>query len=251
MIDTHCHLDHEPLVSDLEGVLARAMAAGVDRVVVPAVDGASWPRVRALIEREGVMGALGLHPWSADESLDLDALDGALDDAVAVGEIGLDTKIEQPGLDRQLEVFRRQLALAVDRNLPVILHCRGAFPQLLGEIDRFGGTLRGVVHAFSRGPELAQQLVAAGMVLGIGGAVTRPRADRVRRAVRRVPLERLILETDAPSIGLDGVPAERTEPRHVADVATALAEVLDQPVDHIAATTTTTAETLFDLKGRR
>jgi TatD DNase family protein len=212
VIDTHCHLDHEPLVSDTDGVLARASAAGVDRVVAPAVDTASWPRVRALTERDGVTGAFGLHPWSADERLDLEALDAALDDAVAVGEIGLDTKIEQPGLDRQLEVFRRQLALAVDRNLPVILHCRGAFPQLLEEIGRFGGALRGVVHAFSRGPELAQQLVAAGMLLGIGGAVTRPRADRVRRAVRRVPLERLVLETDAPSIGLEGVPAERAEP---------------------------------------
>jgi TatD DNase family protein len=247
VIDTHCHLDHEPLASDLEGVLARAMAAGVDRVVVPAVDTASWPRVKALTERTGVTGAFGLHPWSAEERLDLEALDAALDDAVAVGEIGLDTKIESPGLELQLEVFRRQLEVAVDRDLPVILHCRGAFPQLLDEIGRFGGTLRGVVHAFSRGPELAQQLVAAGMVLGIGGAVTRPRADRVRRAVRRVPLERLVLETDAPSIGLDGVPAEETEPRHVAAVAAALAEVLDQPVDHVAATTTTTAETLFDL----
>lgn len=165
--------------------------------------------------------------------------------AVAVGEIGLDTKVDEADIERQVQVLRCQLELACDRELPVILHCRGAFPQLADEVRRFGGRLRGVVHAFSRGPELARELVELGLLLGIGGAVTRPRADRVRRAVQRVPLDRLVLETDAPSIGLDGVPAEEAEPRHVADVAAALAEVLGEPIERVAEVTTGNAEALF------
>ena len=166
---------------------------------------------------------------------------------VAVGEIGLDTKVEGPDLTIQLPILRAQFELAVDLDLPVILHCRGAFEELLVEVDRFGGRLRGVLHAWSRGPDLARRFVAAGLYLGLGGAVTRPRARRVRRTVEVLPAEHFVLETDAPSIGLDGVPAAETEPGHVADIAAAVAGIRGETVATIAEVTTRNAERLFRL----
>ncbi len=166
---------------------------------------------------------------------------------VAVGEIGLDTKIDTSGLDQQLPLLRMQLELAVDHDLPAILHCRGAFPELLTEVKRFGGRLRGVLHAFARGPELARDFTAAGLHLGLGGAVTRDRARRVRKAVAQIPLDRMVLETDAPSIGLEGVLPQDTEPQHVADVAAAVAGLRGVTVEEIAAATTANAVDLFRL----
>lgn len=261
LVDTHCHLNHEPLGEDPASVLVRAAARDVTRVVLPAYDLASWPEVLDLASRSWpaseVHAALGLHPWVAQSSPGgtatglrptlAEAIESAARPVVAIGEIGLDTKIDEPGLDEQLPVFRTQLELAVDLDLPVILHCRGAFEDLLAEIDRFGGRLRGVLHAWSRGPELARRFVAAGLLLGLGGAVTRPKARRVRRTAEALPLEHFVLETDAPSIGLDGVLPEETEPQHVADVAAALAALRGETIATIAEVTTNNACRLFDI----
>jgi len=237
----------EPLDAGVTDALARARDEGVSRVVVPAYDTASWTAVaRLATEHEGVFPALGLHPWAAGEGLDRPRLREALAAAraVAVGEIGLDYKIEAPGKSRQREVLTRQLELALELDLPVILHCRGAFDDLLAIIGERSG-LRGVFHAYSRGPELAARCVAAGLHLGFGGAVTRPRAKRPRRSAQVAPESSLLLETDAPSIGLEGVPPESAEPRHVRAVAAALAELRATTPDHIAEVTTANARRLF------
>jgi len=260
MIDTHCHLNHEPLGDDPGAVLARASARGVDRVIVPAYDMASWPAVLDLAARDWpgveIHAAMGLHPWVVHEQYPAGtpadrreavaaAIASAARTVVAVGEIGLDTKIDEPALDLQLPVLRTQLELAADLDLPVILHCRGAFEELLGEIDRFGGRLRGILHAWSRGPELAGRFTKAGLLLGLGGTVTRPRAKRVRRTAEILPLDHFVLETDAPSIGLDGILPEETEPQHVADVAAALAALRGETIETIAEATTHNACRLF------
>jgi len=249
LVDTHCHLSFEPLLSAADAVLERAREQAVSRIIVPAYDPASWSVITELVEQQWVYGAFGLHPWQANEHLDVQRLSTLLDHpkAVAVGEIGLDTKIEEPDLDRQLEVLTPQLNLAVERDLPVILHCRGAFEKLLEGIEPFAGQLRGVVHAYSRGPELARRFVDTGLHLGFGGAVTRPRARRVRRSAQVVPLSRVVLETDAPSIGLEGVPPERAEPRHVRIIAEELARLRDLELEWLAQETTANAIRLFRL----
>ena len=208
-----------------------------------------------------VYPALGLHPWAAagspggQDHRDLyrelvAAIDHAPAPVVAIGEIGLDTKIDDPPLHVQVGVLRAQLALAVELDLPAILHCRGAFDELLAEIARFDGRLRGVLHAWSRGADAARRFVKAGLYLGLGGAVTRPRARRVRRTAQTLPLERFVLETDAPSIGLEGVHPSDTEPQHVADVARALSALRQEPVATIAEVTTQNACRLFGLAPR-
>ncbi len=266
VIDTHCHLDVPPLGEDPAGVIQRAAARGVTQIVLPAYDRASWPGIVAMAATfAGVHPALGLHPWVAfDEKSEnshpdggfeiKDQLTAAIDAAtvkiVAIGEIGLDTKVSAADgyadLHSQLPVLAAQLDLAIDLDLPVILHCRGAFEELLAAVARHGGRLRGVVHAYSRGIELADRILAAGLHLGLGGAVTRERA-RVRQTVARLPLDRIVLETDAPSIGLDGVPAHQTEPHHVRDVAEAIAGLRGDTLEHVAEVTTANARALFDL----
>jgi TatD DNase family protein len=249
LVDTHCHLSFEPLADDLDGVLSRAAAAGVAEVVAPAYDGASWPVLQRIARHPDVHIALGLHPWRADEDLDLDHLEQELRSAraVAVGEIGLDSKVAGIDRDRQLAVLRAQLGLALDLDLPVILHCRGAFDELVDAIGAHAPRLRGVVHAYSRGPELARRLVGLGLHIAFGGAVTRPRAKRARRSAKVVPADRLLLETDAPSIGLDGVDPPDTEPRHVLEVATALAAVRGEDLADVARQTTSNAHALFGI----
>ena len=252
LIDTHCHLDCEPLSLAVPAVLARARQAGVGAVVAPAYDAASWLPLQALAAAwpQQVHPALGLHPWAAAEPLDLDDLAAGLREcaAVAVGEIGLDSKIDGPPLSVQIPVLERQLELARDLDLPVILHCRGAFAELATILQRFDPPLRGVLHAFSRSLELAQQFSGLGLHLGIGGAVTRPQAGKVRAAVAALPLDRLLLETDAPSIGLHGVEAAATEPRHVREVAAAIAALRGLSVASVAETTTRSAAELFRLR---
>ncbi len=247
LVDTHCHLSFAPLVGNLDGVLARAVRVGVTSIIVPGYDPASWATIADISERPAVSPAFGLHPWRASEEFDGDHLAGMLVEhqAVAVGEIGLDFKLPGCDRDRQVAVFSAQLALAVDLDLPVILHCRGAFEEMIGLIQPLVGRLRGVVHAYSRGVGLARRLTNLGLHIAFGGAVTRPRAVRARRSAAIVPGQHLLVETDAPAIGLEGVAPEQVEPRHVVEVVRALAELRGEEPEALAAMTTANAKRLF------
>lgn len=231
---------------DPDGVLARARAAGVEDIIVPAYDRSSWPETEALALRDGVRPAIGLHPWAAGEPLDTTILRATLlrSEAVAIGEIGLDTKVEGPPLEIQLRAFRQQLDLARDLDLPVILHVRGDFEEMLRILSESGRALRGVVHAFSRGRDLAARFLDLGFHIAFGGAVTRE-GSRALESAAAVPLDRIVLETDAPSIGLSGVPAEETEPRHTREIAVALAAARGTTPEAIAEATTANARALF------
>jgi len=230
-------------------VIERARAAGVTRMLVPAYDLASWDDVAALAERPGVFAAYGLHPWVAHEPLDPERLADELRNrrAVAVGEIGLDFTIEKFDRARQVEVLRMQLDVAAALDLPAMLHCRGAFEEMLALLGERTPRVRGVVHAFSRGPELAKRFLDLGLHVAFGGAITRPNATRARRSAAAVPGDRVVLETDAPSIGLHGVEAAKVEPRHTAEVARALAEIRGETFEAIAERTTENARALFHL----
>jgi TatD DNase family protein len=249
LFDSHTHLSMQPLGGSAADVVKRARSAGVERMVVPAYDTGSWNRVLALAEMFGVYGALGVHPWVADGGVDIRRLSKLLesDSVVAVGEIGLDSKVDVP-MEVQEEVLSDQLRLARDAGLPVILHCRGEYERLLKMLKECGDGLRGVFHAFSRGPQLAERLLELGLCLGIGGAVTRPRAKRIRRALPGVPPDRLLLETDSPSMGLEGVPAGESEPAHVRDVCIAAAGILGTDADRLAETAFDNADELFGLR---
>lgn len=248
--DTHCHLTYPPMWESLPAVIGRAHERGVTHIVVPAVDRESWDRLDHLAGLHKILPAYGIHPWVAERSFDRRELERRLDSCptrpVAIGEIGLDFKIDTVDRDVQIDVLRAQLDVAAQRSLPVLLHCRGAFEELCDIFDSYRDTgLRGVVHAFSRGPELARRLTGLGLYLAFGGAITRPRATRPRRSAAQVPLDRVLLETDAPSIGLEGIDASAVEPGHVRDVAAALAAIREMSLEEIAAVTSQNARALF------
>ena len=248
-IDTHCHLFMDPLRGDTEGVLHRARAAGVTRLIVPSVEAESWDQVIALAEKPGIYPALGIHPWSAYEELDTQNLKNALiaSSSVAVGEIGLDYKVEIPDSNTQIRVFRQQLDVVLELDLPVILHCRGAFEEMLSILfeDSYRGNISGVIHAFSRGTTLAKRFLDLGFFLAFGGAVTRLRAKRARKSAVFVQSDRMLLETDAPSIGMEGLAPGEVEPAHVIKVVDAIAELRKTSVEDVAGITWVNACKLF------
>lgn len=244
--DTHCHLTEEPLWSDLDQVLERSRGASVTAIVIPAYDVASWSRVATLGRTRGLYPAFGVHPWVADQPFAADELAARLrtERAVAVGEIGLDFALDRFDRQQQIGLLRQQLAIAADLDLPVLLHCRRAFDDLQALLRPFAPRLRGVLHAFSRGIKLARQFSALGLHIAFGGAITRPNA-RARQAAAALPLDRILLETDAPSIGLADVPPEKVEPAHVAAIARQLATLRGADLEAIAKATTDNARQLF------
>ncbi len=251
LIDSHVHLDHHAFDADRSTVLASAAAAGVAGMIVPAVDAASWTRIKALCESlPGVFPAFGLHPMylPQHEPRDVEALSSWLDDesAVAVGELGLDFHV--PHLDHALqrEYFVRQLQLARERDLPVIVHARRALEEVTLTLRR-AGPLRGVVHSFSGSLQQAERLWELGFHLGIGGPVTYQRAQRLRHIVAEMPIEFLLLESDAPDQPNAGHRGQRNEPARVSEVLRCIATLRHQAEDEVAAATTANARRLFDL----
>ena len=251
LVDTHCHLDVPEFDADRDAVVARARAAGVTRQIVPAIEAATWPALRDACARDpGLFAAYGLHPLllSAHREAHLHALRDWVERErpVAIGECGLDYFID--GLDREAQAmyFDAQLRLARDVDLPVIVHARRAVDAVLAAIKRVGG-LRGVVHSFSGSPEQARQLHQLGVLIGLGGPLTYDRAQRLHRLVANMPLEQLLLETDAPDQPDAGIRGERNEPARLPVILEAVARLRGEPAAAIAAQTTANAEALFGL----
>ncbi len=251
LVDSHCHLDAGEFDHDRAAVVARARAAGVVAQVVPATHAAGWEGLRRVCAAtEGMYPAFGLHPMYLAEHRPehLDALASCLAerDRVAVGECGLDFFVDGLDRDRQMEVFEAQLRLAREHDLPVIVHARRAVDAVIAAIRRVGG-LRGVVHSFPGSEQQARDLWRLGFLLGIGGPVTYERAQRLRRLVASMPIEFLLLETDAPDQPDAAIRGLRNEPARLREVCAAIARLRDADVEAIAAATTANARRLFAL----
>ena len=251
LIDSHCHLDVAEFDADRGEVLRRARESGVSAQIVPAIAADGWGALRDLCARErDLHPAYGLHPMYLDrhapEHLDDLAAWVAREKPCAVGECGLDFFIE--GLDptAQRHYFQRQVELAREYDLPLILHARRAVDEVIATLRRVGG-LRGVVHSFSGSAEQARQLWMLGFHVGIGGPVTYERARRLRDLVARLPIEQLLLETDSPDQPLAAHRGERNEPGYLHEVAQVVAELRGVSVQDIAATTSANARALFAL----
>jgi TatD DNase family protein len=251
LIDSHVHLDDEGFDADRPAVLARARAAGVAAQVIPGIDAGSWPRIRKICAGErGLFPAYGLHPMFVDRHRPehLDALPRWLAEgrAVALGEIGLDFYVEGLDADAQRLYFMRQLELARELGLPVIVHARRALEEVTLALRRVGG-LRGVVHSFSGSAEQARQLWKLGFLLGIGGPVTYQRAHRLRTVVAGMPGEFLLLETDAPDQPDAGHRGQRNEPSRLREVLRTVATLRGESEERVAEQTTGNACRLFGL----
>jgi TatD DNase family protein len=257
IIDSHCHLADEAFADDLEAVVARARAAGLERALVILEAGnareaeqarrvaALWPAVRF---------AAGVHPHQAREcsgrAADVLRLVGeqldATPGACAVGEIGLDYHYDFSPRDVQQDVFRAQVQLAVDRDLPVVIHTREADEDTVAILREAGaGRLRGVLHCFTGTPALAAAGLDLGFYISLAGIVTFPRAQDLRDTARGVPLDRLLVETDSPFLAPVPHRGTRNEPARVCQVADALAALHAVAPDELARRTTANFHALF------
>jgi TatD DNase family protein len=251
LVDSHCHLDAAEFNGDREAVISRARGAGVHQQMVPAVDAASWPKLREVCAgTPGLFPAYGLHPMYLDahRTEHLAQLREWIERErpLAVGECGLDFFVDGLDRDAQSHYFEGQLQLACEFDLPVIVHARRAVDAVIAAI-RKAGKLRGVIHSYSGSMEQARQLWDLGFMLGLGGPVTYERANRLRKLAAEMPLERLLLETDAPDQPDAGIRGERNEPARLREVLRVIAELRGEEQAHVASVTTANARRLFAL----
>ncbi len=244
MFDSHCHLTD---IDDPDAVITQASLAGVSGMLTCGYHEASNRSVLELSTRwRGLSIAIGLHPWYAHQPLEpvLELIERHR--PAAVGECGLEGTLgpEMPGLVRQRQVFLAQLDLARSLDMPVTVHSRRAGAEVLACLLDFPG-LRGALHAFSGSIQQLRPLVERGWMIGLTGAVTRPNARRVRELARGLPLRSLLLETDAPAIGLEGVPAGLVRPQHLVLVAEAVAACRGLSASEIIQATSQNARELF------
>ncbi len=269
MIDTHCHIDEEAFEPDREEVIARQQQSGVQAMIVPGVNVASINSVMEVCHAHPgyCYPALGLHPEDvkADWREQLATVEAAIrahrDELVAIGEIGLDYYWDKTFKEEQKEVLRRQLLLARELNLPVILHNREATEDILtivkevsscqSPITNYQSPLRGVFHCYSGSKETAEIILKMGFYLGIGGVLTFKNSklsETLRELNQSEILNRLLLETDAPYMAPTPHRGERNESRFMALVAERLAQVLNVSVDEIIEATSANARQLFGIK---
>jgi TatD DNase family protein len=254
LLDTHCHLDASEFALDRQAVITAAQAAGVAGVLIPAVQASDFNKVRDLAHSfEQGAYAVGIHPMfvrhaGADDLAHLaQFLIDHRDDPrlVAVGEIGLDFFVPQishgQAREQQIEFYRAQLALAQSAGLPVLLHVRRSQDELLKWLRR-RPLIGGIAHAFNGSFQQAQQFIELGFALGVGGAFTYSRAKQIRRLVTELPLNTLVLETDAPDMAAAWLPkGARNTPAQVSPISQALATLRDEPLDTVLNQTALTA----------
>lgn len=242
-IDTHCHLDAAEFNGEQEAVVRGAQAAGVATLVVPAIERANFATVQTLCAQyPGCAPAYGIHPMYADRAVqaDLDALRGHLAqaDTVAVGEIGLDFFIKHYDQVRQEHFFVEQLELAREFDLPVLLHIRRAQDTILKHLRQYK-VRGGIAHAFNGSRQQADEFIKLGFRLGFGGAMTYDRATRLRELAATLPLESIVLETDAPDIPPEFLaPGEPNKPEYLPRIAQTLAELRSMSAEEVAQATT-------------
>lgn len=261
LFDSHCHFDFDCFEAERAALWQACQAAGVIQLLIPGVSPELWQRQQQLLEQfDGLYAAAGLHPWwikswldtLPDRKLSQQVLIQSLlphlqhPRCVAVGECGLDAVIELP-LEDQQPLFEAQLQCACEQKRPVIVHVRRAHNQTLQLLKRYRPARGGVIHGFSGSPELAQQYWRLGFYLGVGGTITYERASKTRAAVKAMPLEALLLETDAPDMPLSGRQGAANSPIYLPQVATCLAGLRDTPLEQIIAQTTANTRLLFQL----
>ena len=251
MIDSHCHLDFAAFDHDREQVIQRAASLGVNQILVPGTQAKRWQKQRAICQQfDNLKFALGLHPYFLTEfnREDLDTLEVSLkhcrEHVTAVGEIGLDFAID---IDRALQedVFIQQLSIAKQARLPVILHHRKSHNDLIRILKSTQFHFGGVIHAFSGSYQQGKAYVDMGFKLGVGGTITYPRAVKTIDAIKRLPLESLLLETDAPDMPMSGRQGERNSPEYLPDVLEALSRIRKENKRQLEAVTDLNFAALF------
>lgn len=255
-IETHCHLDFKDFDKDRHKVLQQCTDSNISDVIIPSVSEENWAICQELaVNHCGIHAAIGLHPWWVNKTklssreLQLkiaEKLSGNRKSYIAIGECGLDKCIDIP-LIRQLEYFNCQLELASGFNMPVIIHSVKSHNEILSEIKKKSLSAGGVIHGFSGSYQQAMSFWQEGFYLGVGGTITYERAKKTRKAIELLPLEAILLETDAPSMPLCGHQGERNSSLNLIEIASEVAKLKKIDISKVAEITTQNAKSLFGI----
>ena len=251
IIDSHCHLDFDDFNSDRNAVIERARNKGIKQIVIPGVKRHNWHFIRDICDNDPQLHACyGLHPYLAGEHTDDDIiqLKHWLDNnaCVAVGECGLDYRKDMVDKNLQLKFFNAQLDIANANNKPVVIHSVGATEDVINSIKHYPD-LKGMIHSYSGSYEQAKQLINLGFYLSFGGAISYDNAKKLRATAGKVPLDSILLETDAPDQPDADHFNQRNEPAYLINVLKCLSELRDEPIEAIAAQTTKNTQELFGI----
>ncbi len=261
LIDTHCHLDFDLFDSDREAVIERAENAGIIRILNPGVDVKSSLAATSLAEKfPGVFAAVGVHPndaltWNSDTLQQISEL-AKHPKVVAIGEIGLDYYRDRAPRDLQHKIFREQLRLAAELQLPVVIHNRDATGDIIKILAEWRDSLvhtdsplvhaSGVLHSYSADLAAASQVISLGFFIGFTGPVTYRKADELRKIAGILPMERILTETDAPFLTPHPKRGARNEPAYVQYIAEKLADVRGMTINALTEAIRVNANTLFN-----
>jgi len=242
LIDSHCHLDFEQFDADRDIILTHCQRLGVKDIIIPAVIARDWGKLLDVCAQSTMLHpALGLHPLFMHEhkAIHLEKLKAeiATHYCLAIGEIGLDFFLPNHDKEAQISLLSQQLKIAKNAQLPVLLHVRKAHDQTISCLKKAPVT-GGIVHAFNGSMQQAKQYLALGFLFGVGGAITHPRATRLRSLISQLPLSSLVLETDAPDMPLANMQGQRNTPENIPIILSTLAELRIESRDEIAKVTT-------------
>ncbi|OPG74347.1 hydrolase TatD [Pseudomonas ogarae] len=255
LIDTHTHLDFPDFDADRPALLAESRALGVRQMVILGVYRDNWQRVWDLVQSDpDLHAALGLHPVYLDQHQPddvvllrewLSRLAGHRQ-LCAVGEIGLDYYIPTLDRERQQALFEAQLQLAVEFELPALIHVRRSHADVIATLKRMELKRAGIIHAFAGSFEEAREYIKLGFKLGLGGAATWPQALRMHRVLAKLPLDAVVLETDSPDMAPAMFPGQRNSPAHLPAICEALAGIMAISPERLAEASTANARQLFN-----
>ena len=251
LIDTHCHIDVAAFNQDRNDVLQRCYELGINTIIVPGIQRRTWDlQLQICANHLGLIPALGLHPMylkqHAPAHLDDLNLYVAQHQPVAIGEIGLDFYLSDLDVKQQQYYFEGQIDIARAHQLPVVLHARKSHEAILTILKK-SHVIGGIVHAFNGSIQQAKRYIDLGFKLGFGGMITYERSRKLRQLASELPLESIVLETDAPDMSGAKHRGERNSPEYLIDCLNSLAEIRQQSVNKLAQQTTLNAKSIFKL----
>lgn len=253
-IDSHCHFDFDPFKNNEAFYLQMAKEKGVTTLVVPSVNQSNWHQVSALADRfDGIYYALGIHPLfiTSDYDQALQQLAQLLMDknnkCVAIGECGLDFWYQESDKETQIAVFRQHCLLAHQHQLPLIVHSRKSHDIVLKILREMKPEKGGVIHGFSGSLQQANQFIELGFYIGVGGVISYERAKKTKMVISQLPLDKIILETDAPDMPLFGFQGEKNTPEKVQKVAEYVSLIRNESMQTISETVYKNTTSLFGI----
>ncbi len=253
LIDVHCHLESDLYNKNLDDIIRESNEAGIIKLVTSSIIPEQWPVSQKISEKyESVEFALGIHPWYIEKEYfhQLSGLNNVSSiGACAIGEIGLDKKIEKNNFELQIKFFEAQLEIAADAELPVIVHCRGAYNELIEILKKFNNTkITGIIHSFSGNTEIAKNLIKYNFSFSFGGSLTYRNSKKKQEALKIIYPHHFLLETDSPDIPPVELNGGINYPKYIHYNLLAASEIMEKPAEEIAETSVLNALKIFRFK---